>query len=141
VRWGHEVNGTCGLGEGRHEVMLADGSTAVSNLLVGADGARSRVRPLRSGATPAYVGTSFVETYLFDAETRHTGASEVVGPGAALLGDAAHLAAPNGGGANLAMLDGAGLGKALAVHPDDIEAALTEYEQALPALRPRFQGE
>lgn len=29
------------------------------------------------------------------------------------------------------MYDGAELGKALAAHPDDTEAALTEYEEAL----------
>lgn len=53
------------------------------------------------------------------------------GPGVTLLPDAAHLAAPNGEGANLAMLDGAELGKARAANPDNSEAALTEYEQAL----------
>ena len=48
-----------------------------------------------------------------------------------LLGDAVHIAPPDREGANLAMQDGAELGQALAAHPDDIEAALTDYEQAL----------
>ncbi|MFE5741618.1 FAD-dependent oxidoreductase [Streptomyces celluloflavus] len=221
VRWGHKAGGARALGEGRHEVTFANGTTAVTSLLVGADGAWSRVRPLLSTATPEYAGTSFVETYLFDADTRHPAAAKAVGggsmiapapgkeifahresddtlhtyvvlsrpqdwfaaidftdaaaatarisqefdgwapeltalitdgdtapvlrphhtlpaghrwdrvPGVTLLGDAAHLAAPNGEGANLAMQDGAELGKALAAHPDDIETALTEYEQAM----------
>ncbi|MFI9306935.1 FAD-dependent oxidoreductase [Streptomyces triculaminicus] len=221
VRWGHKVASTRTLGEGRHEVAFADGGTVATSLLVGADGAWSRVRPLLSTAIPEYTGTSFVETYLFDADTRHPAAAKAVGggmliasapgreifahresgdtlhtyvalakpqdwfaaidftdaaaatariaqefdgwapeltalitdgdtapvlrpnyalptghrwdrvPGVTLTGDAAHLAGPNGEGANLAMLDGAELGKALAAHPDDIEAALTEYEQAM----------
>ncbi|RSN08883.1 FAD-dependent oxidoreductase [Streptomyces sp. WAC 01325] len=221
VRWGHKVTGTHALGEGRHEVAFADGTTVTADLLIGADGAWSRVRPLLSAATPEYSGTSVVETYLYDADTRHPAAAKAVGggsmiapspgrqffahresgdtlhiyaalaesldwfaaidftdpesatariaaefadwapeltalitdtdtapvlrphyalptdhrwdrvPGVTLLGDAAHLAIPNGEGANLAMLDGAELGKAIAGHPGDIEAALTEYEQVM----------
>ena len=221
VRWGHKVGGVRALGEGRHEVTFADGTTVVTSLLVGADGAWSRVRPLLTDVTPEYVGTSFVETYLLDADTRHPASARAVGggalyaltpgkgivchresggtlhtyaalsmpqdrlagvdladpaalariarefdgwapeltalitdsdtapvrrpinslpptgyrwdrvPGVTLLGDAAHLMSPSGEGANLAMYDGAELGRTLAAHPDDVEAALTEYEQAL----------
>ncbi|MZD05720.1 NAD(P)-binding protein [Streptomyces sp. SID5785] len=221
VRWGRKADGARALGDGRHEVTFADGGTVETSVLVGADGAWSRIRPLLSGAQPAYVGTSFVETYLHDADTRHTTCAQTVGggsmiapspgkeifahresgdtlhayialsrplawfdaidfgdpasaatrivaefegwapeltalisdsdtapvlrphfalppehrwsrvPGVTLLGDAAHLAAPNGEGANLALLDGAELGKALASHGDGTEAALAAYEQAL----------
>lgn len=64
VRWGHRVGDARALGNGRHEVTFADGTTVVTGLLVGADGVWSRVRPLLSTATPQYVGTSFVETYV-----------------------------------------------------------------------------
>ncbi|MEU3645698.1 NAD(P)/FAD-dependent oxidoreductase [Lentzea sp. NPDC034063] len=221
VRWGHKVTAVAPLGGGRHEVTFADGSTVTTDLLVGADGAWSRVRPLLSTAKPEYYGTSYVETYLYDADTRHAASAEAVGaggmsapipgkgisahresngvlhtyvalekpqewfaaidftdpaaataavadefegwapeltalitdgetppvlrpitalpaghrwdrvPGVTLLGDAAHLSPPNGEGANLAMLDGAELGRFLAARPGDVEAALGAYEAEL----------
>ena len=202
-------------------LTFADGSTVTTDLLVGADGAWSRVRPLLSEAKPAYVGITYVETYLFDSDTRHKASAEAVGgghavcdragkrhhrapraqwraahvrgveqaggldcrhrllrpnaalacvaeefdgwapeltalitdgetdpvprpihalpvehrwdrvPGVTLLGDAAHLMSPSGEGANLAMYDGAELGKAIAANPGDVEAALIAYEKDL----------
>lgn len=81
VRWGHKVTGTRALGDGRHEVTFSGGGTVATSLLVGADGAWSRVRPLLTTVTPEYAGTSFVETYLYDADTRHPAAAKAVGGG------------------------------------------------------------
>lgn len=221
VRWGSKLAAISALGGGRHRLHFTDGSTATSTLLVGADGAWSRVRPLLSSAQPAYSGVSFIETYLHDSDRRHRASAHAVGagalfalapgkgiqahreadgvlhvyialskpehwlasidfadsaaarariaaefagwapaltalitdsdtplvprpvhmlpvdhawrrvPGVTLLGDAAHLMAPAGEGANLAMLDGAELAQALAAHPRDVEAALLAYETAL----------
>ena len=221
IQWGRKVTGVRPLGDGRHELTFADSTTVISRLLVGADGAWSKIRPLLSDATPQYVGTTFIETYLHDADERHRATAQAVGggamyaltpgkgivahretgdvlhtyvelnrtaewvagidftdataainqvaaefdgwapvltalitdgetapaprmiytlpdghrwdrvPGVTLLGDAAHLMPPSGDGANLAMFDGAELGKAIAAHPGDVEAALAGYEEAM----------
>jgi 2-polyprenyl-6-methoxyphenol hydroxylase-like FAD-dependent oxidoreductase len=81
VRWGAAVRGVRGLGGGRHEVLLAGAETAAADLLVGADGAWSRVRPLLSAAAPAYSGVTFAATRLHDVDVRHPGPVAVVGGG------------------------------------------------------------
>jgi 2-polyprenyl-6-methoxyphenol hydroxylase-like FAD-dependent oxidoreductase len=88
IRWGARVTSVRTLDDGRHEVTLADGATFTADLLVGADGAWSRVRPLVSDATPAYLGLSFVETHIPDADARHPVSAGVVGNGSLFaLGD------------------------------------------------------
>jgi 2-polyprenyl-6-methoxyphenol hydroxylase-like FAD-dependent oxidoreductase len=81
VRWGAKVTGARPLGDGRHEVALAGGETLTTDLLIGADGAWSRVRPLVSDAAPVYAGLSFVEVDLLDADTRHPESAAVIGGG------------------------------------------------------------
>ena len=81
VRWGTKVTAVTRLGGGEHELTFADGSTVTTGLLVGADGAWSRVRPLLSGARPAYAGMSFIELDHHDAVSRHTGPAKTVGAG------------------------------------------------------------
>jgi 2-polyprenyl-6-methoxyphenol hydroxylase-like FAD-dependent oxidoreductase len=81
IRWGCKLAGVSRLADGRHELVFADGATTTTDLLVGADGAWSRVRPLLSTAKPAYSGTTFVEINLFDGDFRHAASAKAIGSG------------------------------------------------------------
>ena len=78
IEWGRKVDTVRSLGDDRHELTFVDGSTVTTDFLVGADGAWSKVRPLLSDAKPEYVGTTFVETYLYDVDEKHSAAAEAV---------------------------------------------------------------
>ncbi|QNE17903.1 FAD-dependent monooxygenase [Kribbella qitaiheensis] len=81
VRWGAKVIDVKPLGDGRHEVSLADGNSFSTDLLIGADGAWSKVRALVSDAKPLYSGLSFVELNLEAADSRHPVEAAMVGNG------------------------------------------------------------
>jgi 2-polyprenyl-6-methoxyphenol hydroxylase-like FAD-dependent oxidoreductase len=82
VQWGRRVAGVEPGGAGRHVLTFTDGSTTTTDLLVGADGAWSKIRPLLSHADPVYAGATLIETYLYNADERHPAAAEAVGAGA-----------------------------------------------------------
>ena len=219
VRWGHAFESADnGL------LHFADGSSATYDLLVGADGAQSKVRSLLTDARPMHIGQNIVEVGIPDIDRTHPDLAAMVGrgnywvlgnglslaaqrngdgrvrigisfyntgedwfatsgiqfddpaaararlidllpgwdsrftaliaacddtvvprsittlpigltwpsaPDVTLLGDAAHLMPPVGQGANMALLDGALLGLALAASPDDFPAAVKEYEREM----------
>jgi 2-polyprenyl-6-methoxyphenol hydroxylase-like FAD-dependent oxidoreductase len=81
VRWGMKLTSARPLDGGRHRLTFADGRTADAELLIGADGAWSRVRPLVSDATPAYSGITFFTTRLRRTDIHHPGAGDLVGAG------------------------------------------------------------
>lgn len=81
IKWGHKLLQAIPLAGGRHRLVFADGAIVDTDLLVGADGAWSRVRPLLSAATPQYRGTSFVETCLFNGPARHPAITAAIGSG------------------------------------------------------------
>ncbi|MET0234414.1 MAG: FAD-dependent monooxygenase [Kibdelosporangium sp.] len=205
-------------------LRFTDGSSATYDVLVGADGAQSRVRALLTDVRPVHIGQNVVEVGIPDIDRTHPDLAAMVGrgnywvlgkekslvaqrngdgrvrigisfyntaedwfatsgipldnpaaarawlieelagwhprftaliaacddtvmprsittlpvgltwpskPDVTLIGDAAHLMPPVGEGANMALLDGALLGLALAAHPDDHPAAVKEYESEM----------
>ncbi|MER7777003.1 FAD-dependent monooxygenase [Streptomyces sp. NPDC096191] len=219
VRWGHAFR------TADHGLLhFADGGCETYDLLVGADGAQSRVRSLLTDARPSHIGQNIVEVGIPDIDRTHPDLAAMVGrgnywvlgdglslaaqrngdgrvriglsfyntgedwfatsgipfddppsararliellpgwdarftaliaacddtvvprpittlpvgltwpsrPDITLLGDAAHLMPPVGEGANMALLDGALLGLALAARPDEVGAAVSAYEREM----------
>ena len=82
IRWGCKLASVSLLGDGRRQLTFGDGSVVVSHLLVGADGAWSKVRPLLTDVTPAYVGVTFIETWLHDVDGRCPATAAAAGSGA-----------------------------------------------------------
>ncbi|WP_229403129.1 FAD-dependent oxidoreductase [Micromonospora okii] len=87
VRWGHELGSVGGPAAGPRTLHFADGTTVGTDLVIGADGAFSRVRPTVSPAVPRYVGISFTEAWFHDVENRHPELAALVGPGSASAAD------------------------------------------------------
>ncbi|MYQ37731.1 2-polyprenyl-6-methoxyphenol hydroxylase [Streptomyces sp. LamerLS-316] len=87
VRWGSALTSVDGPADGPRTLTFADGTTVETDLVIGADGAFSRVRAAVSAAAPQYTGVSFLEAWFDDMESAHPELSELVGQGSAHAGD------------------------------------------------------
>ncbi|KJK57801.1 FAD-dependent oxidoreductase [Saccharothrix sp. ST-888] len=100
VRWGHKLTHAEALGNGTHRLHFTDGTTTDADLVIGADGAWSKIRRLVSDAAPLYTGVTFVETGFNNADTRHPRLAELTGNGTmmALDDNLGFVAQRNSGG-------------------------------------------
>jgi 2-polyprenyl-6-methoxyphenol hydroxylase-like FAD-dependent oxidoreductase len=81
VTWGSRARAVVPKADGRYRLELTDGRSASYDLVVGADGAWSVVRPLLSADVPEYSGVTFVEIVIRDVDTAHPGPAALVGRG------------------------------------------------------------
>ncbi|MEG3087063.1 FAD-dependent oxidoreductase [Sphingomonas sp. PB4P5] len=81
IRWGHKLDSLRATGAGRHCLGFANGTQVTVGLLIGADGAWSKVRSLLSEVRPGYTGTCFIETHLPAEDPRAAAAAATIGSG------------------------------------------------------------
>jgi 2-polyprenyl-6-methoxyphenol hydroxylase-like FAD-dependent oxidoreductase len=102
VQWGRDVTEVVPGTRDGALARFADGRQEAFDLVVGADGAWSRVRPAVSPATPRYTGVTSVETSLDDIDGRHPGLARLVGDGSvAVYGVNRGIVAQRGSGGHV----------------------------------------
>ncbi|MEU2872187.1 FAD-dependent monooxygenase [Streptomyces olivoreticuli] len=81
IQWGRTLTSATANPDGTHLLTFDTGITTEADLVIGADGAWSRVRPLVSDATPVYTGVTFIEAHFDNVDTDHPAVAELVGDG------------------------------------------------------------
>jgi 2-polyprenyl-6-methoxyphenol hydroxylase-like FAD-dependent oxidoreductase len=88
IRWGKKLQHVEPGEDSTYDLYFGSSSVEKGfDLVVGADGAWSKVRPLLTDQKPVYSGISMVELWALDAETRHPWLSEYVGAGSCFMFD------------------------------------------------------
>lgn len=87
VQWGRTLESVNGPEEGPRVLAFTDGERVETDLVIGADGASSRVRAAVSPTKPCYTGVTFLEAWFDDMETAHPELAEFVGKGSAHAAD------------------------------------------------------
>ncbi|OCT12740.1 tetracycline resistance protein [Paenibacillus pectinilyticus] len=100
IRFGYKFIEAIPLADGKHELHFENGHVDTVDLVVGADGAFSKLRPLLTDASVEYSGLSMVELNIEDAANRHPDLFSFNGRGSmiALSDNKGILAQVNGDG-------------------------------------------
>jgi 2-polyprenyl-6-methoxyphenol hydroxylase-like FAD-dependent oxidoreductase len=102
VRWGTNVTGVRSLPGGRWEVQCSGSRPEQFDMVVGADGTWSKVRPMLSAAAPKYTGILMIEFGIDDVDQRYPSLAKMAGYGLTFaLGDSKALVAHRDADAHL----------------------------------------
>jgi len=102
VKWGHTLS-SCKLVGDKVELQFSEPElTTTVDILVGADGTWSHVRPTLSSAKPEYTGVTFVDIQLTDVDDKLPDLAKLVGNGSlCALGDNKGLIAQRNSGSRV----------------------------------------
>lgn len=82
IRWGKHLKEAVGGENGTYDLHFTDSTVDTQlNLVIGADGAWSKVRKLVSDTAPTYAGISLVECWAYDVANKNPWMLEYVGAG------------------------------------------------------------
>ncbi len=140
VRWASRVEAITPRKDGRHDVATG-GGTLPFDIVIGADGAWSRVRPLLSEARPAYEGVTLIELG-FDIR-RHPDVDALVGGGKMFaVGNDRILIAQRNGRGHIRGYAGLRVSEAVARNMADMPAERIRSEtlEAFAGWAPRLLG-
>ena len=96
VQWGHALStlqpvpptgSSPGEEVSQWELKFKNGATERAAVVIGADGAWSRVRPVLSSAKPSYTGVTFLDCTIPHVAARHPHLAAMVGPGSTFVLD------------------------------------------------------
>ena len=136
IKWGHTFVSARPLGDGQHVITFANGETAVCDILIGADGANSRVRPLVTPVQAEYSGVTGAEISLAPEVFQREDMADVralVGKGTVFACDDSRFLMPQ--------LNSSGRVRTYAWHRAPADWPLpSEPEVARAALREVFKG-
>lgn len=98
VFWGKHVTSIKSLDNGQHQIFFKDGTSEITDFLVGADGTWSKIRSVLSPVQPTYTGITFAETRISDPKATLPHIRDLVGEGniSVLSDDKGILAQKNG---------------------------------------------
>jgi 2-polyprenyl-6-methoxyphenol hydroxylase-like FAD-dependent oxidoreductase len=142
VRWDAQVEEVIVRPEAGYDLRLREEIASPFDLVIGADGAGSRVRRALTDIRPDYTGVAFVELWLADVDVRHPVLARLVGHGTMFaLGNGAGIFAQRNGGATIRVY------AAFRTRPEDTERpdrtlagittsqVLARFEEWAPSLR------